>query len=74
MSISPEQQLSNVAALVLWQTTPTRRNTRRPDTFAVSKEEMADTSRQLAEMVLAYLDGELKEQLLLGEDDGSIPF
>jgi hypothetical protein len=66
--ITPEEQLTNVANLVKRLTTPTRSNTRKPDNFATSKEEIADASRQLAEMVLAYLAGELVNQ-----DDG-IPF
>lgn len=57
--ITPQEQLINVAQLVNRLTTPTRQNTRQPDNFAASKEQIADAGRQLAEMVLAYLAGEL---------------
>ena len=66
--ITPEEQLTNVANLVKRLTTPTRNNTRKPDNFGASKEEIADAGRQLAEMVLAYLAGELVSI------DDSIPF
>ena len=58
-TITPEKQLENVANLLLALTTPTHQNTRRPDSYPASKEEIADTGRQLAEMILAYLKGEL---------------
>lgn len=58
--ITPQEQLINVAQLVNRLTDPTRHNTRKPDNFAASKEQIADASRHLAEMVLAYLAGELK--------------
>lgn len=69
-ALTPEQKLTNLANLVNQLTTPTRRNVRKADNFAASKEEIADASRQLAETVLAYLAGELATE----EYDDEIPF
>lgn len=69
--ISPKQQLRNVAKLVIERTEPSRESNGRGrmSSYKHSKHEIASTSRQLAEMVLAYLDGELGSL----PDDGS-PF
>lgn len=58
--ISPEQQLQNIAAVVIRLTTPTRHNTGRADNYAAGKQEIADAARQLAETIKAYLAGELQ--------------
>lgn len=59
--ITPEQQLRNVAALLIEQTEVTRTwNGRgRSSTYAAPVGEIAPTARQLAEMITQYLDGAL---------------
>lgn len=67
-TVTAEQQLKNLANLVKRQTTPTRRNVGRGDNFAASKQEIAESAAQLADYILAFLAGELKEI------DGDSPF
>lgn len=68
---TPEQQLRNVAALLIKQT-ETKRNYNgkgRSATYAAPLGEIAPTARQLAEMVQQYLDGTLETL-----DTGELPF
>lgn len=59
--LTPEQQLRNVAALILEQTETKRTwNGRgRSSTYAAPAGEIAPTARQLAEMIIQYFDGAL---------------
>lgn len=59
--ISPAQQLRNVAQVLLDHTTVVRQHNGRGRcaTYAANTDAIAQTGRQLAEMVLAYLDGAL---------------
>lgn len=61
MTISPEQQLRNVAAIVIKNTTVTKYHTGqgRSRQYAADADTIADSARQLAEMILRHLDGEL---------------
>jgi hypothetical protein len=54
-TITPEQQLKNVAKLVLTQATPNHRNN-----YKNSKAAIAGSAKQLAEMILDYLANELQ--------------
>jgi phage/plasmid primase-like uncharacterized protein len=60
-TLTAEQKLTNLAEIVKRQTTPTRRNVGRPDSYGASKQEMAEAAAQLAEYVLAYLAGTLED-------------
>jgi hypothetical protein len=57
--LTPEQQLRNVAAIAIKHTEITRHyNGRgRCATYAADVDAIASTARQLAEMILQYLDG-----------------
>lgn len=59
--LTPEQQLRNIAALLIEQTEVVRTwNGRgRSSTYAAPLGEIAPTARQLAEMITQYLDGTL---------------
>lgn len=60
--LSPEDQLRNVARIMLEQSTILRYHNGhgRPATYPANIDAIAGTGRQLAEMILAYLDGDLK--------------
>lgn len=68
--LSVEQQLREVAARLLKQTRPVHKPKERDRSagYSTSKAEMARTGWQLAEMVLAYLDGELKASTWDGDE------
>lgn len=68
--VSPEDQLRNVAARLLWLTKPSDQDSGgdQPESYAASKVVIARSGRQLAEMVLSHLDGELKA-LTWAEDE-----
>lgn len=62
MELNAEQQLRNVAAIVLEQSRPTRYHNGkgRAPTYPVRIDALAGSAQQLAEMILKYLDGELE--------------
>lgn len=71
-TLSPEQQLRNVAQIVIEMTTPTRTSngSHRAPSYRDDKATIASASLQLAQMVVQYLDGRLKAVAL--SDD--VPF
>lgn len=77
---SYEQQLRNVASVLMQYTEVTRpANGRgRPPTYAARVDAIAQTGRQLAEMVLAYLDAggvdHLDAPTGTPDDDDRLPF
>jgi hypothetical protein len=60
-AVTPEERLRAVARVALRYTEVARRHNGRgrTKTYAADADAVADTARQLAEMVLAYLDGHL---------------
>lgn len=60
-ALIPEQQLRNVATALLEYTQVTRdyNGRGRPSTYAARVDTIASTGRQLAQMVMAYIDGQL---------------
>ncbi len=71
--LSPEQQLHNVASRLVGLTTPVDEASEpgEVERYAASKIIIAHSARQLAEMVLAHLDGALKT---LEWDEDEPPF
>ncbi len=60
--LTPEQQLQNVASLMLEETEVKRQynGKGRTATYSANVDAIAGTGRQLAEMIIAYLDGKLQ--------------
>ena len=60
--LTPEQQLRNVARVAMEYTEKTRLSNGkgRTSVYPANKDAIAGTARQLAEMIVLYLDGKLE--------------